>query len=490
MRTSVKHAHNHTYSDDALHAFTGKSLRKNITQNTHRLTPALMKRFHVRIFQEKSDGMHVQFNEDASPEAIFGLYAHLGGKVPLHVGGGRQQSSGVTLGTTVCMDQNNTVCAFTPQALEAIPGNFDDVLLLAIHRGATDLHFNPYETETTVSSRIDGVVSDLGILPGDIWASLRVQMKMRAHLDIAETRRPQSGCFSYHKEGVFLDIRVSTHPCIHGERIVLRFLGMDAREKSLSDLGFSDSRIHAIRMTLKKSQGVFLVTGPTGSGKTTTLYSLVHMLYARGVRSIMTLEDPVEYRRSYMVQSNINPALDFSYAQGLRSLLRQDPEVILLGEIRDEETARMAYRAAMTGTLILATVHAGNIQGVIARLIDFGVGVGDIASQTMGVLNQRLIRTRCVCGHKTCVVCAEGGLRGRTVLDEYVRMPSYCGNGHTLETRHDLMRWLAESQEESILSRVWDLLRDGRTTFAEIERALGPVTTLLQESSHEAVPWH
>ncbi len=269
-------------------------------------------------------------------------------------------------------------------------------LLLAdgIRNRASDIHLEPGRDLLRVRFRVDGILREFTTLPKHLEAAVISRTKILASLDIAERRKPQDGRFRVNMEGQELDVRVSVMPAIDGETVVLRLLDNRGLQLRLERLGMSPEVLARYLELLKKTWGILLVTGPTGSGKTTTLYASMATLNATE-RNIVTLEDPVEYRLAGIRQIPVNPSVNLTFATGLRSILRQDPDMIMVGEIRDRETAEIAIQSALTGHLVFATLHTNDAATAITRLLDMGVEPFLVTSSVIGVLAQRLIRTLC-----------------------------------------------------------------------------------------------
>ena len=264
----------------------------------------------------------------------------------------------------------------------------------AVKRSASDLHFEPAHEFLRIRYRIDGVLRQIRSLHRDHWAAIAVRLKVMASMNIAERRAPQDGRISLSVSGREVDFRVSSLPTINGENIVLRVLDRHKGIVALDRLGLHEDTLAVLRLMMARPEGIILVTGPTGSGKTTTLYSMLNHLDTESV-NIMTLEDPVEYPMGRVRQTSVNEAARLTFASGVRSLLRQDPDIILIGEIRDAETAEMAFRAAMTGHQVYSTLHANSAAGAIARLIETGLSPGVMAGNIIGIIGQRLVRMLC-----------------------------------------------------------------------------------------------
>ena len=268
------------------------------------------------------------------------------------------------------------------------------LLTQAYRKRASDIHIEPFETEVIVRYRVDGILYEVQRPPYRALSNIISRLKIMANLDIAEKRLPQDGRFSVRIAGKQGDIRVSTLPTAFGERVVLRLLDKSSGVLSLGDIGVDSDMLPQIEKMIQKSHGVFLVTGPTGAGKTTTLYSALSAINSRE-QNIITVEDPIEYQLPGVGQIQVNPKIDLTFAQGLRSILRQDPDVIMIGEIRDSETAKIAVQAALTGHLVFSTLHTNDSAGALARLVEMGVEPFLAASALVGVLAQRLVRTIC-----------------------------------------------------------------------------------------------
>jgi type IV pilus assembly protein PilB len=271
---------------------------------------------------------------------------------------------------------------------------FDIIMIQAIRDRASDIHLEPDETALGVRFRIDGFLYESLALPRQIQPSLTSRIKILAEMDIAETRAPQDGNFNVKMEKRGFEIRVSTFPTIYGENVVLRILDQTSPLFKLEDLGFSKDMLDLCKQLMRRPNGIILVTGPTGSGKTTTLYAFLNLINSTE-KNIITIEDPVEYRLALIRQTQVNPKAGITFATGLRSILRQDPDVIMIGEIRDRETSEIAHQSALTGHLVLSTLHTNDAPEAITRLMDIGVEPYLISSSLIGVLAQRLVRTIC-----------------------------------------------------------------------------------------------
>ncbi len=319
----------------------------------------------------------------------------------------------------------------------------DALLSDAVQRGASDIHFEPERSFLRIRCRIDGVLRQLRSLHKSYWSPMAVRLKVMSGMNIAENRAPQDGRFSLRLSGRQIDFRVSAEPTTHGENIVLRILDRQKGIVPLEDIGLENEELEILKLMISKPEGLILVTGPTGSGKTTTLYSILSRINTEAV-NIMTLEDPVEYPMPMIRQASVNEMAKLDFASGIRSMLRQDPDIILVGEIRDQPTAVMAFRAAMTGHQVYTTLHTNSAIGAIPRLYDLGIHPEIMAGNIIGMIAQRLARRLChscrkayetgpeeaaLLGEKAVVYRAEGcescdfqGYSGRFAIMELVRL--------------------------------------------------------------------
>jgi len=279
----------------------------------------------------------------------------------------------------------------------------DRILARAVTEGASDIHIEPRPEEIRVRFRIDGLLVDRPSFAAGFRHKVASRLKVMANLDIAEKRLPQDGAFRLRINEVELDVRLSSFPTEYGEKVVLRLLPQSQTRLGLDGLGMPRSIATRIGEFASRAHGMVLVTGPTGSGKTSTLYAMLQATDARS-RNIVTLEDPIEYRFKHVVQAQTNPRIGFTFARGLRAMLRQDPDVIMVGEMRDAETADIAFKAALTGHLVLSTLHTSSAIETFVRLFDMGLERYVVASALNGMLAQRLVRRVCqACGQPTSV---------------------------------------------------------------------------------------
>jgi type IV pilus assembly protein PilB len=326
-----------------------------------------------------------------------------------------------------------------------------DVMLAdAVKRGASDIHFEPEENFLRIRYRIDGVLRQIRSLHKTYWSAIAVRLKVMADMNIAETRAPQDGRISRLIVGRQIDFRVASQPTIHGENIVLRVLDREKGVIPLDKLELPQDSMRKLKIMMARPEGIILVTGPTGSGKTTTLYSLLNHISTEQV-NIMTLEDPVEYPFPLIRQTSVNEMAGMNFSDGIKSLMRQDPDIILVGEIRDEDTAVMAFRAAMTGHQVFSTLHTNSAIGALPRLTDIGIMPEIMAGNIIGVIAQRLVRKLCkyckeeyrpddhqlallgfrrgelqqnIFRARGCQACENTGYKGRMALLEILKMSS------------------------------------------------------------------
>ena len=268
------------------------------------------------------------------------------------------------------------------------------IISQSVKSGASDIHIEPYQNSFKVRNRVDGVLYDLLSPPKWMQSSLISRIKVMAKMNIAEKRLPQDGRFEVKIGDQSIDIRVSTIPITYGERLVLRLLNKSTKLFNLPELGLRDDKLKTVEQLIKSSHGIILVTGPTGSGKSTTLYAILSKINSPDI-NIITIEDPVEYQLKGVNQIQVNPKIELTFARGLRSIVRQDPDVILIGEMRDQETAEIGVQSALTGHLVFSTLHTNDSASAITRLIDIGVEPFLISSSVLAVIAQRLVRVLC-----------------------------------------------------------------------------------------------
>jgi general secretion pathway protein E len=342
----------------------------------------------------------------------------------------------------------------------------------AVSAGASDIHVEPGERDLVVRFRVDGLLRSVLRTPRRLCPALASRVKIMAGLDIGERRLPQDGRFAVRVAGRPVDVRVSLVPTAFGERTVLRLLDRTAVTTDFASLGIDGACERGLRRLLALSHGLVLVTGPTGSGKTTTLYAALRH-FGDGERNVMTIEDPVEFHLEGIAQTQVAPRIGLDFAAGLRSILRQDPDVVLVGEIRDRETAEIALQAALTGHLVFATLHTNDAATAATRLLDMGAEPFLITSALVAVIAQRLVRCTCTaCGGTGCATSDETGFRGRTAIHEF--MPVDDAIRALVMQRAEaaaIHRAAAERGMESLLVTGTRKAQAGITTMTEVLRA-------------------
>ncbi|BBJ00423.1 type II secretion system protein GspE [Ferrigenium kumadai] len=446
-----------------------------------------------------AEGAEVQVRADAAAEALAEVRRVLG--VPLRavmlpaeafnqaLAGAYSQADGSAAAMVGDVEQDMDLSQLIhdlPQTEDLLDAENDApvirminaLLTQAVRENASDIHIEPFETRSVVRFRVDGTLKDVIEPHRALHAAMVSRIKIMAELDIAEKRLPQDGRITLRLAGRPVDVRVSTLPTGHGERAVLRLLDKDAGRLDLSRLGMDGATLAAVDELVRQPHGIVLVTGPTGSGKTTTLYAALSRIDA-SVTNVMTVEDPIEYDLDGIGQTQVNPRIDMSFARALRAILRQDPDVIMIGEIRDLETAQIAVQASLTGHLVLATLHTNDTASAVTRLTDMGVEPFLLSSSLLGVLAQRLVR--CLCAEcreeyvpdatelallegakpsvlyrpKGCPACGHSGYRRRTGIYELLRV-----DGGLCRLIHD--RVAEQSLREYAMQRgMHGLRRDG-----------------------------
>lgn len=387
----------------------------------------------------------------------------------------------------------------------------DRIVAEAIQTRASDIHIEPEEAGVAVRYRIDGVLRQVMVLPKAAGIPLVSRIKIMAQLDIADRLRPQDGRARVAVNGNRVDLRISTLPASHGEKVVIRILDQRSTVLSLDNIGLNPDELQRINELLETREGIILVTGPTGSGKSTTLYSMLRSIQARGV-NIVTVEDPVEYRLAGIVQVQVNEKAGLTFPAALRSILRQDPDVILVGEVRDKETASITVQASLTGHLVLSTLHTIDAASSITRLVDIGVETYKIAAALKGVLAQRLVRRLCPHCRELqgdavsarmqkwfppdvtpyhavgCAHCSQTGYRGRLALTEVLVMTP------ELERRiaaNETADRLADAAREGGMRGLWESgvshVRNGTTSIDELLRVLEMPSELSDRSTADSL---
>lgn len=343
----------------------------------------------------------------------------------------------------------------------------------AVKRGASDVHVQPYETSVVVRFRIDGLLLDQFTVPKTAQEELLSRIKILGRMDIAEKRLPQDGRASVRMGERVIDLRIASLPTSHGERAVIRLLDKGQATFSLQELGMSPQVHSQFSQLIAMQHGIVLVTGPTGSGKSTTLYAALRQLDSK-TKNVLTLEDPIEYELNGISQTQINTKKGMTFAKGLRNILRQDPDVIMVGEIRDQETAEMAIQAALTGHLVFSTLHTNDAASAVTRLLDLNIEPFLISSSLLGVLAQRLVRRVCAdCQglDPNCTTCAGTGYRGRLGIFEFLSVTD------PIRTQIHNQADASELKKLAVSCGMCDLRQDGiqkaksnRTTLEEVYR--------------------
>ncbi len=377
----------------------------------------------------------------------------------------------------------------------------DSIITGAIRAGASDIHLEPQQPEMRVRYRIDGILHDIMNVPKHVEQGLVSRIKIVADIDITERRRPQDGHISVSHEGRDCDLRVSTMPTVSGEKVVMRLLDNGSTSVRFEQMGLSAEDMQTLESLIKRPYGMLLITGPTGSGKTTTLYGVLRDCLNSSIHNIITIEDPVEYHLPGINQIQVDPAVGMTFATGLRTILRQDPDIIMVGEIRDRETAEIAVHAALTGHLVFSTLHTNDTAGAITRLAEMGVPPFLIASSVLGVVAQRLMRTICpdckeqyvpaqaelaelypglsAAEHtfsrgKGCQFCYQTGYRGRMGVFEILRVSERVRSSIAgKQSSSTIKRAAIEEGMRTLLQRALEKVTEGVSTLAEIRRVIG-----------------
>ena len=374
----------------------------------------------------------------------------------------------------------------------------DALLADAVQRSASDIHFEPEQNFLRIRYRVDGVLRQIRALHKQYWPAMVVRIKVMSEMNIAEVRAPQDGHISLTLSGRQVDFRVAAQPTIHGENFVLRILDRQRNLVALDALGLQEGQLDLLKIMIARPEGIILVTGPTGSGKTTTLYSILSHINQEGI-NIMTLEDPVEYPLNMVRQTSVSDTVKLDFATGIRSLMRQDPDVILVGEIRDADTAEMAFRAAMTGHQVYSTLHTNSAVGVIPRLLDIGIVPDIMSGSIIGIIAQRLVRR--ICPHCReahtaepvecrfmglpadeppviyravgCDHCEHQGYKGRLTIMEILKMDADLDE--MVARRATTREFLDVAYTKGFIPLAEDGVRrvlDGSTTLEEVSRVI------------------
>lgn len=349
----------------------------------------------------------------------------------------------------------------------------DAILLDAAFHAASDIHFIPETAYCRLSYRLDGILQQRFLFHKNHWQPILSRIKILTRMNIMESRLPQVGRFNFQAIGRSIDCRVSAHPTAEGESLVIRLLDKFKGLINLDQLGFEEQQRHVLRTQLRYPSGLIILTGPTGSGKTTTLYAML-MHLSSTARNVMTLEDPIEYEIPHVRQTQVDEVIGLTFAEGVRSILRQDPDIILIGEIRDEATAKMALRAAMTGHLVLTTLHTNDALSAYARLVDLGVPRDLLSANINCIMSQRLVRRVCdVCHHHPpyCKACNQTGYHGRVAIGEMLVVdPEIDALFVTGASRLDIIKKASQKGYHPLYEMGYHLVERGITTQDEIDR--------------------
>jgi general secretion pathway protein E len=470
----------------------------------------------VVLIHCNAESAEIQLREDAVSETLAEVRRILGVPIAAHIlsisefdkalAGAYSQADGSAAAMVMDVEQDMDLSQLIhdlPQTEDLLDAENDApvirminaLLTQAVRDLASDIHIEPFETRSVVRFRVDGTLKDVIEPHRALHAAMVSRIKIMAEMDIAEKRLPQDGRITLRLAGRPVDVRVSTLPTGHGERVVLRLLDKDAGRLELSRLGMDDVILASVDTLMHQPHGIVLVTGPTGSGKTTTLYSALTRIDA-SVTNVMTVEDPIEYDLDGIGQTQVNPRIDMTFARALRAILRQDPDVIMIGEIRDMETAQIAVQASLTGHLVLATLHTNDTASSVTRLTDMGVEPFLLSSSLLGVLAQRLVRCLCIScreeyaplaseltlleGMATpsilyrpvgCAVCAHTGYRGRTgiyelfMMSEGVRHLIHARSSEQVLRQHAMQGGMRSLREDGIR-----YLLSGTTSLEELLR--------------------
>ncbi|MEX0360915.1 MAG: GspE/PulE family protein [Allomuricauda sp.] len=443
--------------------------------------------FHYRVVPVAQDenGLKLKTDSESLQELLAELNIVLDSKVHLEACNSEELQQYLTTNYRQAKSKDSEQLTYTTDFLEKI-------LLEAKSLGSSDIHFEPYENQCRVRFRLDGKLLEYYSIPIQDYPTMVNKVKIRAQLDIAEKRLPQDGRITVKANNGEFDIRVSSLPTLHGEKLVLRILSKDNAAVQLEDLGMNEKELLRYTEGIKKPNGIVLISGPTGSGKTTTLYATLKLLNT-GKSNILTIEDPIEYTLEGVNQVQLKENIGLDFASSLRTFLRQDPDIIMVGEIRDVKTANMAIRAALTGHLVLSTIHTNSAWATISRLIDMGVPAFLIASTLNMSVAQRLVRILCnsckkeepvnkdifpsnfdiptdLKSHQVatgCNACHHTGYEGRKAIYEILPISKELAKpikDNVLEIEH----YLKEKNISTLKSNALELVKQGVTSVEEV----------------------
>ena len=475
---------------------------------------AFARRFGVVLDHGAGTGLSVALRDGADPTVLLEVRRHLGVAFRVVVANAARfdellsthyvadsKAAAIAAGSLGLGDELDLIVGGLPTADDLLDTSDDapairlinGIIADAARQGVSDIHIEPYESGLIIRMRVDGILRETLRMPAHVAPVIVSRIKVMARLDIAERRVPQDGRISLTLGGRQLDVRVSTLPARGGERVVLRILDRDNVGIGLDSLGMTATSMAVLKDALAEPNGIILVTGPTGSGKTTTLYSALRLLND-GARNILTIEDPVEYAVDGVGQTHVNPKVGLTFAAGLRAILRQDPDVVMVGEIRDRETAEISVQASLTGHLVLSTVHTNDAVGAITRMRDLKVEPFLLASTLRAVIAQRLVRKLCpVCrkpirtgtvvggllgldpGTKIyeaagCPACDKSGFKGRIGVFEAVRIDNAIRRLINDNCDEDAIARHAFTNAPDITAAARMLVVDGLTTAEEAVR--------------------
>ena len=445
------------------------------------LQPEFLRRVEVIAIGKDQDGVALATSDPANLEALNSIGFHLNVPVTAMIAAPSTVKA-VLAALTGATETKDTSAASTTdiERLKALANDgpviklVNDIIAKAAEAGASDIHIEAVETGARVRYRIDGVLRTEHPVNEVDKASVVSRLKVMANLNISERRRPQDGRAQISVRGRTIDIRLSTLPTQFGESIVLRLLDRNRLKLDWAALGFPLERAGDIEQIVNAPNGIFLVAGPTGSGKTTTLYTALSRINTEE-RKIVSVEDPIEFSLEGVNQVQVDPQIDMTFARALRSILRQDPDVIMVGEIRDQETAEIAVRAALVGRMVLSTIHTNDSLSAVTRLLDLGVPAYLLAATLRGVLSQRLVRRLCQeCQGTGCNNCGNSGQRGRIVVSELLKitpdLAQSVSDGKPVSQLEQLAR---QSGFQPLSESGKALIESGEASREEVLRTLG-----------------
>ena len=484
-----------------------------------KLVPESMARKHLLVpLRRNGNSIEIAMTDPLNIPAIDELSAKLNGEISVfislkshiekfiykHYGISGSVHEAITsidtsLPDTITSHLSNSITPTVTAGMAPIASLLETIISQAVDERASDIHLEPCENSLHIRNRIDGILFPIGEIPKKLQSHLISRVKVVSRLDISETRIPQDGRFMLPINGRQVELRVSTFPTIYGENVVIRVLRKDETLTALEQTGLDGTSLEKTKKLIKTPHGILIVTGPTGSGKTTTLYSILNELNSVD-RNIVTIEDPVEYRLPGVRQSQINLKTGLDFANSLRSILRQDPDIIMVGEIRDRSTAEIAIQAAMTGHMVLTTLHTNDSASAIVRLMDLGIEPYLISSSISGVIGQRLVRKICgkcktkTSGHNVenfslrdktastyygrgCLACNKSGYAGRTGIFEVLMMDDVLNEKITRRAGvAEIRKFLLEDQKmETMKMDGMQKAKSGITTDKEISRVISDI---------------